>query len=776
MVVSSNPIFIEDRPGTKNEVRCGSTMNHPILIRNRSNQKTKIEIWIDATDSKSEPLLRWCNFSEQSPLTLDASEVKEVMLKFKIPASAIPDLYNYEIRVEAAAQYPGKIFRRPQQLKVSPSDQDAILGRDEPRFSVQPISISTNPLPVEAGKQVEIKVAVENRSRRVDRFYLCPELTPVFTSEWYTVKYPESDLDIPGIVKETDGLELNPGRSGEITLILHPPQYTTAGNYCPTIRLISTNKEDLVLLDIIYLHILPGEKLDVRMHPQEQKIPQQVGKFEIDLINLGNITRKLKITAKDEEEIFSYFLQPPVVEISPGKVKKVKLQAKPKKWWYRPWKGKALSIPFYIELENTDSNTSFTLLPQQLPQGNLIWQSRDWRLLWLLLLLGLLGICGIAFAIWWNFLRGKIPTPFPQVKKFEAIYKEDIEQKNQENSITLAWDISHLKQVDKVTVIQMQGNQEINRKNYLFKAKIPDELTKNCKQTQILSGTTTNENKENDRKSNLLGLTRSIDKSSTETKVLEDLSCTNIKTTAKAGNYTFKIEVFSKENPEQPSSSQITDTITIQPSTPLPLPKIDEFSSTEPAYAQKNPDLTEQNNRENDLPVSPILLNWEISHPNNVETFEIIALAPDGSIISKPKTFELNPNGKRLLPPELKENCEWQQKDKPEEKLTCKKFIVKDAEQAGDYTFKMTVMPKRGKEENAIIKQTPLIKVKPIETPQILTFSPANPTYNELGTPNNVAVAVAASRSGFPPIRLNWQITNPSKIKELQIIGTMMGH
>ncbi|NJN10658.1 MAG: hypothetical protein HC815_22795 [Richelia sp. RM1_1_1] len=108
--------------------------------------------------------------------------------------------------------------------------------------------------------------------------------------------------------------------------------------------------------------------------------------------------------------------------------------------------------------------------------------------------------------------------------------------------------------------------------------------------------------------------------------------------------------------------------------------------------------------------------------------------------------------------------------------MTCKKFIVKDAEQAGDYTFKMTVMPKRGKEENAIIKQTPLIKVKPIETPQILTFSPANPTYNELGTPNNVAVAVAASRSGFPPIRLNWQITNPSKIKELQIIGTMMGH
>ncbi|MEM6404344.1 MAG: hypothetical protein AAF757_29665, partial [Cyanobacteria bacterium P01_D01_bin.116] len=73
-----------------------------------------------------------------------------------------------------------------------------------------------------------------------------------------------------------------------------------------------------------------------------------------------------------------------------------------------------------------------------------------------------------------------------------------------------------------------------------------------------------------------------------------------------------------------------------------------------------------------------------------------------------------------------------------------------------------------------IIKQTPLIKVQPIDTPQILTFIPANPTYQELGTPNNKETATD-SRPGFPPIRLNWQITNPSKIKEIQIIGTNNG-
>ncbi|MEO1378287.1 MAG: hypothetical protein AAFW70_29260, partial [Cyanobacteria bacterium J06635_10] len=72
------------------------------------------------------------------------------------------------------------------------------------------------------------------------------------------------------------------------------------------------------------------------------------------------------------------------------------------------------------------------------------------------------------------------------------------------------------------------------------------------------------------------------------------------------------------------------------------------------------------------------------------------------------------------------------------------------------------------------VKQTPLIKVQPIDKPQILTFIPANPTYRELGTPNNVETATN-SPPGFPPIRLNWQITNPSKIKELQIIGTKDG-
>jgi hypothetical protein len=460
-------------------------------------------------------------------------------------------------------------------------------------------------------------------------------------------------------------------------------------------------------------------------------------------------------------------LEPAIVKILPGETKTVELKANPKKWWVRGWKGKPLAIPFHIQLENIDSKAQLSL-PQQLPQGKLIWQSRTWWLLWLFILLGLLGISGIAFAIWWNLFGREIPTP--QVENFETTYKTDEKdtefnnQNNQEKNITLAWSISNRKQVEKVTVIQMQDNKETHRKNYIFKNQTPKE----CSWSFI----------------------RNIDNPSNKTQTPEYLSCKNINTKAnQAGNYTFKIEVFSKENLEKPVSSQITDTVTIPPATPLPIPKIDKFESTKPAYQEKNPDLSLENNLDNDAIVSPIVLNWEISNPSNVEKFEIIGLAPDGSISSKARTFELNDKKYQddegnFSPQKFKqEECEAVPNQNTQEiereikesssKLSCL-FKVKDAQKAGDYTFKMTLIPKGGNEENAIVKQTPLIKVQPIDTPQILSFLPASPTYQQPGIVNNIETATD-SRPGFPPIRLNWQITNPSKIKELQIIGTNDG-
>lgn len=230
MNVTTNPLFIEDIPGASNEIKRGSNTKRTIIVKNLGDRTADVDIWIAATDNKSESILRWCTFSEKNPVSINPKESKQITLNFQVPQPAIPDLYNYEVLVEAAAQYPGKIFRRPQQLRVLPSNQDSEFG-SEPAYSIQPFTNSANPLLLKAKEKLEVKVTVENRSKRVDRYYLnCAELA----RDWYTVRYPESRLNLPGLVKETDGLELNPGNKGEITLILHPPQYTPAGNYFPT--------------------------------------------------------------------------------------------------------------------------------------------------------------------------------------------------------------------------------------------------------------------------------------------------------------------------------------------------------------------------------------------------------------------------------------------------------------------------------------------------------------------------------------------------------------
>ncbi|GAB1543818.1 hypothetical protein NUACC21_64940 [Scytonema sp. NUACC21] len=775
MQVASNQLFIEDLAGNNNEIRRGSTAKRRIRVKNLGDRMAEIDIWIDATDEKSESILRWCNFSEPNPLRIDARDSKEVTLNFQVPPQAIPGLYNYEIRIEAAAQYPGKIFNRPQQLRVLPADKDAEWG-NEPGFSIQPVTSSANPIPLHAGQQLEVKVKVENRSKRVDRFYLtCPELT----KEWYTIRYPESGLDVPGLVKETDGLELNPGKIGEIALVLHPPQYTATANYFPTIRLISSNREDLVLLDVIYLQILPDDRLNVEMHPLSQKV-QQERVFEVELTNQGNIRREILVSAKDEEGLFNYIPEPAIVQMLPGNTRLVSLKVKPRKWWRRPWQGKGLSLTFNIELENIllPEVSKPPALPNNLPQGTLVWEPYPW---WLLCVLGLAGIGGIAFLIWWNFLREKIPPP-PSPKVIQLGATSLNYQEGRNDGILLNWQISHPKQIEKLTLIRLEGNIETDRKNYLFQDNLPKDLllqnkqnkNKGCEITTAHNNLSEKDKTEKQQGQNgsFLSQFKFFSGKKEPNQEINILDCQKILTNSKkAGNYTFKLEVFPKQNPEQPSSSQITDTIKINPATPLPLPKILNLSSTYPAYEEVDTDSASAKLPINNSVSAPILLNWEISSPSHIKELKIIGKAPDGSVNSIEKSYTIINND---IPPQLRKYCQPQGKLDNNTNLLCNDVPINDARKPGDYIFTLTVVPqtaapKEGQEE--IFKQTPTIKIQPLPLPQITDFLPAKPIYQEVGTvppPQNIATQPTTSS---PPIRLNWRIANPSQMKELKIVA-----
>ena len=686
MIVANKSLFIEDLSGNNSEAQRGSVLRRRIVVKNLDDRDTEVDVWIVATNKKSEPLLRWCTFSEQNPIRLKPREDREITLSFEVPQQAPADVYHYEILVDAQTQYPNQPpIRRPQQLRVLPSAQDAEWGT-EPNFSLQPVTHSANPYRLQAGEQLEIQMTVKNCSKRVDRFYLtCPELT----KEWFTVHYPESNLETPGLVRETDGLELNPGNIGEIVLRLHPPQYTLAGNYFPTLRLTSSNKENLVLLDVVYLQILPSDQLNVQLSPTLRKVPSEQAAFAIELTNQGNIKRSILLQATDQANLFGYTLNPASVNLSPGITEQIHLTAKPQKWWRRPLRGKGWEIP--VDLILNDSQPALSLSVTQSPasspqniQATILWEPRPWWFLWLLALLGLGAIGTLALLIWLTFFK-PTPIPSPKITQFDNAVDPVTKQKQRyragdSRAIHLDWQIKHLDKVNKVTVIQMEKGQERNRRSFDFAGKVPTDLQLKrqdgyCQKVKI---------------ANTDGL---------------DCKGIAIPITA-AGEYTFQLQVFTSPDQKQPADSITADTITVDRA---PLPQIVELSPTKPLYRLST------TTQSNSSPTGPIQLNWQITNASQIKELTLIGLAADGSIGSQSKRYTLTGNN---LPQELSEYCTMATN------LTCRN-VPTPAKTAGSYSFKLAVVPKQepstsiGPKE--IEKSTPLIKIQP-SSPKIISF------------------------------------------------------
>jgi len=703
MQTVNNPLFIEDIFSVEaNQVTRGFTAKRDITVKNLGEKNADIDIWIAVGDAKSEPLLSWCTFSKPNPLRLEPKGECEVTLSFEVPAQANVDLYKYDILIEAPAQYPDKLFRRPQQLRVLRSERDGEWDTN-PGFTVQPLTNSTNPYLLPFGEKLEVKVTVENRSKRVDRFYLiCPELT----NDWYSIHYPENNIETPGLVQETDGLQLNPGNTGEITLILHPPQSTTAGNYFPTIRLISSNREDLVLLDVVYLQLLADETLDVELHPFLLRIPMQEGRFEVKLINQGNITREIAIAASDRDRLFSYTPEFPAVLLPPSSTSNIPFKLQPRKWWRRPFWGKALEFNFDIQLENNrvlllSETLKPSALPKELPQGTLIWEPRPWWQVWLpllLLLLLLLELISVGAFLFWQkaFIQ-------PKIDRLEAVTKvyQELAAKPVNLNLTLtnwrSWEFKDRKfqnstKLSMVKIIPQsrEGNGKIISYGY-------NELLQFCQQSD------------------------------------NQLNCKNLPTeTKQAGLYTFKVEVYP-QGQNKPSDTKETDTITIEP---IDTPKIIQFSSTKPVYLET---LGDQ-----------VLLNWRISNPQQIQNLIISQETNNSSPVKK--TF-LYCNPQNSNPQEMPAKPNKIEKIKGREFLVCQ-GVATNLTQPGDYTFKVEVFSKQNLTQPSDTKQTDTVTIQPSPIPKFL----------EKVLPNKLNYEYKE------PVFLNWRLSYPSQIKELRII------
>jgi len=725
MQTSNNFLLIDDQSlVVDNKVRRGTIHRCDLTIRNIGNlDEATINFWLETNDLQSETLLNWYTFSPNPPLKVKRGEQYRVTLNFEIPQQAIPNLYNYSIVFESV-QYPGLETRRPFQLQVNPSEQDLELDMD-PRFTLEPITTSANPQAVGPEDTLKVSVIVENRSKLVDRYYLtCPDLSP----SWFTVQYPESPIETQGLIQETDGLPLNPRTKGEITLLLHPPKYTPAGDYCPTLQLTSRNQEDLVLLDIVYLKILPDSRLEMQLMPSVRRIPEESGSFDVFLINSGNLRHHLSVQASDRNALFTYIPDLENIDLPPGNQTQIHLVAKPRKWWRRPWRGKGVEFLFDLDLLTQQTSTATSrlagyeaVIPSALPtsstQGTIIWQPRPWWLLWLLIGLPLLSLIGIAVTLWLN--RPRPPVP-PEILAFQATKVREGYQEGKGQPIRLDWEVTQLDQIDRITITRLERGVETHRKNYYFNL-IDDPQQPIPKHLQP---TTEQKNNFCVEKPPSLELTASKPRSATFFFSWFNLSnrpqieqpapmlvCEGIYTTTqKAGEYTFQMQVFrrqpkDKTQEQEPVATRITDTIPVKPSDD---PQIVSFAPTQLLYREPNPSPTAALTQGQLDGV--VRLNWRIINPSRIEELRLISLAPDGSTQGEAKQYSLSQG----LPLELQRFCVLRGE------LTCRN-VPTDARRPGNYVYKLTAIAQKDQGTSEVTKNTEPIKIQPKEI-RILSF------------------------------------------------------
>jgi hypothetical protein len=649
-----NPLGTILNPSGEVAVRAGERFELSVTVANQGNVSALVDIFID----ESSTLVRqWCR-SPHERLALGAGQTSEVFFEFEVPVATAPGPYDYLLAIDAPQHYPEDTpILHQGRLQVLPLIQETRKGYD-PTFTLQPTTSSIAPALVQPGTLLEISAIVHNRSDRVDRFRLtCPDLAV----DWYRVSYPEG-LPTAGIVVTADGLELNPGDRGEIQLAIAPPVDTRAGVYSPTVRLYCANQPDLVLLDVVYLQVLPIYLLNVELLTLVGRVRNRAGLFTLQLHNAGNTPRELVIYANsaDGADWCTLTVTPARVQLQPGESQQVRLQVQPtQKWWRHSFVSRRLN--FVVELEDVEqlplTNTRF--------QGVLVWDGRPWWHL-LLLILTILGTIGaIALLIWWFFPRPLAP---PEIVEF-APASNAYQEANGEG-VRLNWTIANPTQLQTLRLqgVSPDGVTISGPVEYDWRRGIPNTLRDYC-------------------------------------AIEQELVCQNVPTDARqAGDYVFELSALGKRKNDTPATRQ-TNTVRIEP---IPLPQVVELAPTQPTYQEASTaaDATPEPT------AGEILLNWTISHPDRIRELKLIGRAPDGTVNRPLTTYDFS----RGIPDALGELCAI-----ASEGLRCEN-VPTNAREAGTYVFELTVIPQTSTEEPPTQKTDP-IKIEPTVIPiEIVEF------------------------------------------------------
>ncbi|MEH1801674.1 MAG: hypothetical protein V7L13_21350 [Nostoc sp.] len=609
----------------------GDTIKLYVVVINQGDQSAVIDLYF-VFDEVFQNLTGWSSSPRESLALAPQQNSDEVIFEFQIAANALPGTYDYTLVVDSPLHYPQDTpITFPNQIKVLLKEQTAIRVND-PTFSIRPNTNPNKPLIFNPSEPLQVEVIVDNRSYLVDRFRLsCPDLD----DDWFTINYPATGFEGPGLVSEVTALELNPGTQGQILLKFHPPGDTLAGSYSPTIRLYSENSPDLVLLDLVYIQVPTNYRLDIELNTILGQVSRSLGKYELSLANRGNIVRELILSLKsrDEEELYTYKFDPTEVRLLPDRSTVANLTVKPRPWWRRPWFGAGLVVNFQLDIKDQQNLP----LPNTLPQGTLVWKPRPWWQFVLLILaaLGLLG--GIGFIIW------RLLNPDPLIlENFSANNPRITEE---EDEVALKWDIHNYQQLQKL-VLTAKGSQPIQPITYDFSNGIPETLGK--------------------------GSANEIPPCQVQEK--QELICSNVKTGVKTkGNYTFELQAFYRNgiqlfSPNNQVASQTTQVEIAEKQ----IAEVINFQADKPQYTKG------QN----------ILLSWTIVRPLLLAQVQITGSADDGTSYGKPIAYKFNQGN--LADLKLQKLCTQQN-----QQLRCTNIPLA-ATKAGNFAFEIKAFSNNG--------------------------------------------------------------------------------
>ncbi|ABW31330.1 COG1470 family protein [Acaryochloris marina] len=640
-----NPLGIIRNPSGDVAIQAGEIFELSVTVTNDGIHSAIIHIDItDPTDIVSQ----WCTSSRES-LALNPGESSEVFFRIQVPTETLPGFYPYTLVIDAPKHYPEETpIRYPARLQVLSYIRETA-EVSNPVLGITPTTTAESPLPLQTGDALALTVLVDNRCDRVDRFRLiCPDLP----TEWVKIIYPEGPQT--GVVIASEALELNPGDTGQIQVLIQPPLGTDAGIYTPTIRLFSMNNPELVLLEAVYLQVLPIYQVDIELISLVSQVKNQSGWFELRLHNAGNTPRTLNLQVQnlDAEELCDYTLNPTQVHLLPHASTKVSLEVQPTKWWKRPFYGRPLN--FALELEDA----------QQLPlannrfQGALIWEPRPWWQL-LLVILTLFGtLVGIALLVWWLLTR---PPARAEIISFApATYTL---KEADGRPIELNWTIKNPQKFKQLQLkgVSPDGVVMSGPFIYDFQKGIPSDLSHFCTLTEVLR-------------------------------------CQQVPTDArKPGTYRFELSLSPQpEGVPQPIAAK-TEAIVVQP---FPPPQIQQFESTKTTYTEPIGQVPPRG-------PSGIFLNWKITQAKGTKV-TLIGRGADNAPVTAPKIFDFTQG----IPQSLQKNCRLDVQT-----LVCLN-VPTGVQDAGTYTFELKVAPKPTQanppaEPSPIIQKTEPIQIQP---------------------------------------------------------------